>query len=128
MNSQPLLGGRSTAGVIRIGDTVRRPMMRDATFGHACLLHLAGVGFQYVPRFHGIDDEGREVLSFIPGTVPVDLGMYGDGQLAAAANLLRRFHDATADMQVVSEGGSRSRATTIGLQQTPCSWRICRQR
>ncbi len=105
MNSQHRSGGRSTAGVVRIGDTVRRPMMRDATFGHDCLRHLEGIGFRHVPRFHGVDDEGREVLSFIPGTVPVDLGMYKDNQLTAAANLLRRFHDATADMLAVREGG-----------------------
>ena len=106
MNVQPLPGGRSTDGVVRIGDTVRRPIIRDATFGHDCLLHLENVGFQHVPRFHGVDDEGREVVSYIPGFVPENLGTYGDEQLAAAANLLRRFHDATADMQVVRERGS----------------------
>lgn len=100
-----LSGGRSTAGVVRVGNTVRRPIVRDATFGHDCLLYLEDVGFQHVPRFHGIDDEGREVLSFIHGTVPIDLGMYGDDQLAAAAHLLRRFHDATADMPSVRQGG-----------------------
>ena len=105
MDGQPLSGGRSTSGVVRIGDTVRRPIMRDATFGHVCLLHLESSGFEHTPRFQGIDDLGREVLSFIPGVAPSDLGAYSDGQLAAAANLLRRFHDAITDMPVIRAGG-----------------------
>ncbi|WP_295562087.1 phosphotransferase [uncultured Sphingomonas sp.] len=105
MDGQPLSGGRSTSGVIRIGDTVRRPIMREPAFGHACLLHLESIGFRHAPRFQGIDDAGREVLSFIPGIVPSDLGTYSDDQLAAAANLLRRFHNATADMPAIQAGG-----------------------
>lgn len=105
MNGQPLSGGRSTSGVVRIGDTVRRPIIRDPAFGHACLLHLESIGFRHAPRFQGIDDTGREVLSFIPGVVPSDLGAYSDGQLAAAAKLLRRFHDATSAMPAIRAGG-----------------------
>lgn len=105
MEGQLLSGGRSTNGVVRIGDTVRRPVLRDATFRHACLLHLESIDFRYAPRFQGIDDAKREVLSFIPGVVPSDLGAYSDDQLAAAANLLRRFHDATAGMPAVQAGG-----------------------
>lgn len=105
MESQALTGGRSTSGVVRIGDTVRRPIVHDATFGHACLLHLESSGFQHAPRFKGIDDAGREVLSFIPGSVPSDLGAYSDDQLAAAGNLLRRFHDATMDMPAIRARG-----------------------
>lgn len=94
---QPLTGGRVTAGVVRIGDTVRRPVAGDRNFQRSCLRHLEAVGFDGTPRFLGIDDAGREMLSFIPGEVPSDLGHYDDGQLRAAAALLRRFHDATAD-------------------------------
>ncbi|WP_426268133.1 hypothetical protein [Sphingomonas sp. DC6300-1] len=91
--------------MVRIGNTMRRPIMRDAGFGHACLLHLEKIGFRHAPRFRGIDDAGREVLSFIPGVVPSDLGAYSDDQLAAAANLLRGFHDATADMPAIQAAG-----------------------
>jgi Ser/Thr protein kinase RdoA (MazF antagonist) len=54
-------------------------------------------GFNGAPRFQGIDDAGREILTFIPGLVPSDLGHFTDTQLASAAGLLRRFHDATLD-------------------------------
>jgi hypothetical protein len=36
----------------------------------ALLSHLHAVGFDGAPRPLGIDERGREVLSFIPGTVP----------------------------------------------------------
>ena len=102
----PLTGGRITAGVVRVGDTVRRPVTRDRTHVHDLLLHLEERGFDAVPRFLGVDDQQREVLSFIPGHVPDDLGHFDDAQLAAAARLLRRFHDATSDFPFVLDMGA----------------------
>jgi Ser/Thr protein kinase RdoA (MazF antagonist) len=37
------------------------------------------------------------VLSFLPGSVPSELGHFSDAQLMSAARVLRQFHDATAD-------------------------------
>lgn len=96
----PLRGGRSTAGVVRINDTVRRPVRERAAFVHELLQHLDARGFAGAPRFLGIDDAGREMLSFIPGDVPPDLGAFSDDQLAAAARLLRQLHDATTDCRL----------------------------
>lgn len=93
----PLNGGRTTTGVVRIGYTVRRPMNGRGSFVHELLLHLERRGFNCAPRFQGIDDEGREILTFIPGLVPSELGHFADAQLASAAQLLRQFHDATLD-------------------------------
>jgi phosphotransferase family enzyme len=92
-----LTGGRTTADVVRVGDTVRRPLQARATFVHALLRHLEKGEFGGAPRFLGIDDAGREILSFIPGAVPSELGHFSDEQLVAAARLLRELHDATAD-------------------------------
>lgn len=97
MDETPLTGGRITAGVVRVGDTVRRPVRDDRSQVHALLKHLEVNGFGGTPRFLGIDEQGREILSYLPGDVPTDLGHYDDAQLTAAARLLRRFHDATAD-------------------------------
>jgi hypothetical protein len=84
--------------VIRIGDTVRRPVHPWSASVHALLGHLEGVGFPYSPRFLGIDAEGREVLTHLEG----ESGGAGwahaadeDG-LAAMARLLREYHDAVA--------------------------------
>jgi hypothetical protein len=97
----PLTGGRVTPGIIRKGDTVRRPITRDRSFQQDLLAHLEARGFDRVPRFLGLDEQGREVLTFIKGDVPSDLGHFSDEQLCGAARLLRRFHDATADFYTV---------------------------
>lgn len=93
----PLAGGRITPGVVRAGNTVRRPLKPNAGFVHALLQHLERAGFQAAPRFLGIDERGREILSFIAGDVPPDLDEWSDAQLVAAAKLIRAFHDATLD-------------------------------
>jgi len=93
----PLTGGRTTTGVVRVGNTIRRPIDGRGPLAHNLLHHLERRGFNGAPRFLGIDDAGREILSFIPGVVPPDLVYFTDTQLAAAARLLRQFHDATLD-------------------------------
>ena len=99
----PLIGGRTTTGVVRIGDTVRRPIKAQATFAHGLLRHLQTRGFTAAPTLVGVDPEGREILSFIPGFVPPELGHFTDAQLIAAARLLRQLHDATLDCPLRNE-------------------------
>jgi len=93
----PLIGGRTTTGVVRVGDTVRRPIKSGATFAHELLRHLQIRRCTAAPQFVGIDTAGREILSFIPGFVPSELGYFSDAQLMASARLLRQLHDATLD-------------------------------
>lgn len=92
----PLAGGRLTAGVVRVGDTVRRPGGPHSDFVTRLLRHLEAVGFDGAPRALGIDQRGRDVLAFVDGWVPPNLEHFPDETLVAAARLLRRFHDATA--------------------------------
>lgn len=86
-----------TAGVVRVGDTVRRPPGANDEFVGTLLRHLEGAGFDAAPRFLGLDEHGRLMLSFIEGEVPSDCrsSIWTDEQLAQSARLLRRFHDAT---------------------------------
>jgi len=91
-----LRGGRLTRGVVRVADTVRRSMGEHSSFVHRLLRHLEAVGFEGAPRLLGVDERGREVLSFIDGWVPPDLDHFSDEILVVAASLLRRLHDATA--------------------------------
>jgi hypothetical protein len=53
-------------GVVRIGDTVRRPAGPWTPTIHALLSHLVDKGFR-APGPLGLDDKGREVLRFLPG-------------------------------------------------------------
>jgi Ser/Thr protein kinase RdoA (MazF antagonist) len=96
----PLGGGRVTSGVVRIGETVRRPQSSNASFVHRLLRDLEQLGFDASARFLGIDAADREILTFVEGDVPSECGelVWDDVQLRAAAQLLRRFHDATADI------------------------------
>ncbi len=66
----PLSGGDVTEGVVRVGDTVRRPLKATSSAVHALLRHLEAAGFDAAPRVLGIDELGREVLSFVPGEAP----------------------------------------------------------
>ena len=95
---QPLLGGRSTAGIVRIGEMVHRPMTESAPFVRDLLHHLETVGFTSAPRHRGVDPGGREVLTYVEGQAPhgADPGGWTDEQLRQAARVLRAFHDATA--------------------------------
>ncbi|GGY85513.1 aminoglycoside phosphotransferase family protein [Streptomyces nitrosporeus] len=94
---QPLSGGNVSEGVVRLGDTVRRPAGPWTPAVHALLTHLHEAGFRAAPRPLGIDERGREVLSFVPGEViwPDRFALVGpDGGLARVARLIRGFHDA----------------------------------
>jgi hypothetical protein len=94
----PLAGGNVNSGVVRVGDTVRRIQTPASATIHRLLLHLEAKGFAGSPRFLGIDDQGREILSFVPGTTGIPTAIWQqDEALTASARLLRQFHDATVD-------------------------------
>jgi hypothetical protein len=96
----PLHGGFTNAGLVtRVGNTVRRPQRPTSPATHALLEHLGRVGFDGAPRFLGVDERGREVLSYIPGQAvipPYPDWALTDDALVSVAQLLRRYHDAVA--------------------------------
>lgn len=83
-------------GVVRIGDTVRRQQSRNSACVHRLLRHLEVSGFDAAPRVLGVDENGREILSFLPGETTFGEELWTrDAPLVAAANMLRALHDAT---------------------------------
>lgn len=102
----PLKGGMYDDGtVVRVGDTVRRPLRASSTAAQALLRHLEHVGFDGAPRFLGVDERGREILDFVPGDVPIPpypAWALTDPAIAALGRLVRRYHDAVATF----DGGS----------------------
>lgn len=98
MEEIALTGGNMNAGVVRIGDTVRRPAGPWTPSVHALLEHLRSVGYRGAPRPLGLDDQGREVLEFVPGAVPWPefAAVETDRGLRAVGRLIRDFHDAVA--------------------------------
>jgi hypothetical protein len=95
-----LRGGRTARPVTRVDDTVRRTPALNDEFARALLLHLEHKGFGGTPRFLGVDHGGRRIFSYLPGEVPGDLGPFDDQVIMEAARLIRRYHDATADLFV----------------------------
>jgi hypothetical protein len=93
-------GGRTSVGVVRIGDAVHRPVRPWTPAVHAVLRHLERVGFDGVPRVLGFDGQGREVLSWLEGETvgerrPWPTWVHSDAALVGVGAWLRRLHDAT---------------------------------
>jgi Ser/Thr protein kinase RdoA (MazF antagonist) len=91
----PLPGGRITPGVVRVGDTVRRPVTAASEFVAELLGHLERHGFTGAPRYLGLDVSGRDTFSYLPGRVPTRFQTWSHDQVVAAGTLLRSLHEAT---------------------------------
>jgi hypothetical protein len=109
-NEIPLGGGAMTDGVVRVGDTVRRPSRFATQLMRDVLVHLERAGFDAAPRWLGYDEQGRDVLSWIDGETFTERGQmhpyigdppgrvtFSDEQIAAVMRLLRRYHDTFSD-------------------------------
>jgi hypothetical protein len=91
--------GDVTEGVVRAGGTVRRPHQPQSTAVAGYLDHLERVGFAGSPRYLGRDDQGRDVLTFLPGEVagdPPEMWAADDTLLGSVATLLHQLHTASA--------------------------------
>jgi len=100
-----MLAGGLVNPVIRVGNTVRRPPA--APYVRDLLRHLERRGWPAAPRWYGIDDQGREVLSYIDGHVaweprqPPEVS--SAESLLAVARLVRQFHDLTAGTELAGD-------------------------
>ncbi len=123
MNDEETFHSGATSGVVRIGATIRRPMTWSSPTVHALLLHLERKSFAGSPRFLGIDEEEREILSFIPG----EAGHYGspahdwsNAALQDAMRLLRDYHDAASSFVPPEMANWRSTPEPGEAQETIC--------
>src|SRR5258708_11575630 len=87
--AEELLRGGFVTEVVRVGDTVRRRPGRNPGFVRRLLESLKRAGWDGAPRFRGVDEQGREILSFLPGHVPwqpaEQMRARSDDNLAVAA-------------------------------------------
>ncbi len=84
----------NVGGATRVGRTVRRPTGPWTPAVHELLTYLAEQGLRGVPDVHGLDDDGREVLTYVEGRgVPVDREVVLEVVLTEAVTWLRDFHD-----------------------------------
>jgi hypothetical protein len=89
------LAGGGINRVSRIGDAVHRPSAPWSPAVRELLTVLREAGLP-VPAWRGTDDQGRDVLDYLPGDVghyPLSKAVRSEAALVSAARLLRRFHD-----------------------------------
>jgi hypothetical protein len=71
---EPLTGGNGADRMVRVGATVRKQASRTTPAVEALLRHLADAGFDGAPRGLGRDEQGRQVLEYVPGVRPTPGG------------------------------------------------------
>lgn len=96
------LSGGYVNAVVRVGETVRRPAPERAEFVHALLLYLEDRGWSGAPRFLGVDENDRQMLSYLHGTWPGWLRVewirqvWSEQSLTRVTELVRELHDVPA--------------------------------
>jgi hypothetical protein len=115
---EPLVGGRQTESIVRMGNTVRRAPGANAQYVRALLVFLESRGFNESPRWLRVDERGRDILTFISGEVAHgDAAGLSDARLTSSAKLVRRFHDATAE-SMLAQGCEVVAHTDLGPHNT----------
>jgi len=103
-NEIVLDGGNINDGVARIGNTIRRNTGTHSRSVHRLLKALDNAGFTQAPKFLGIDEKNREILSYMEGRCSIEPEYWSDERyLTSAGELLKTFHDASATYHCESD-------------------------
>lgn len=100
MEHDERLSGGNWNAPVRRGNAVHRESGPWSASVHALLRHLREHGIDWVPEPLGFDEQGREVLSFLPGDVPqypMPEWVWAERVLVDAGRFLRAFHDSSAE-------------------------------
>jgi thiamine kinase-like enzyme len=112
-----LTGGRVTKGVVKKGNLVYRPCCNNSEFVHNILLWLEKKDKSISPHFMGISDDGREIITFLDGFSPDNLGDFNDEQLLEAGKLIKRLHNLLYDFPGCING-----QTVCHYDLSPCNF------
>ena len=97
------LAGGNSGGATRIGMTVRRPSGPWTPTVQRLLAHLRSSGVTWVPEPLGLDAQGRDVVSYLTGSVahyPLPEWIWTDTLLVDVGRRLSQLHDATASFDM----------------------------
>lgn len=103
MSEEQRLTGGNVSAVYQKGEHVYRSQKENSNNVQRLLRHLETKRLSGVPRFVGIDEKNREILTFLPGETadyPLKAYMWHDDVLDDVARLMRQYHDATVDFDV----------------------------
>jgi len=120
----PLTGG-ALHSVVRVGDTVRRPVGDWTPTIHALLRHVRSRGFDLAPEPIGIDDQGREVLGFLRGdtvgwSLPWPEYIRSDELLEQMGEAAARYHHAVADFRPAGSVPWQGGSAALGASEIVC--------
>ncbi|MEI7744697.1 MAG: phosphotransferase [Chloroflexota bacterium] len=126
----PLAGGMGSGGaVVRVGGTVRRPVRSQSAAVAAFLRHLEDIGFEGAPRHLGLDDQGREKLTYVEGDVgmpPFPAWVGGLDVLLGVARLQRALHVAAASFAAPADAAwDRANLPAPGPSAIVCHNDLC---
>lgn len=96
-DEEALTRGNASAGVQRIGSTVRKPWLPTTERVIAFMVALRERGID-LPDPHGRDDQGRLVLDYVPGDLAMDRSPLDGSTLRRVGALVRRIHDASSGL------------------------------
>jgi hypothetical protein len=103
MDEDVVLTGGNMTPVVRRGDSVHRGAGPWTPTIHRLLDHLHAQGITWLPRPLGLDDQGREVLTYLPGTVPrypMPTWVWTEGVLLDGGRRLAELHRASAGFDI----------------------------
>src|SRR3954452_25519733 len=101
------LAGGNSGPVVRVGDTVRRSAGHWTPLVQQLMHGLREAGVTVVPQPLGLDAEGREVVEYVAGDVPIyplPQWAWSDELLADVGRTLRRIHDASTALDLPLDG------------------------
>lgn len=101
---EPLPGGNTTEGVVKASQTVRRPRGHRAAFASEAVRALNRAGFRWAPTYLGVDAEGRDTFSYVPGMTTDHPSQRDERCYATVGAILRELHELSRDIPLVSDG------------------------
>jgi hypothetical protein len=110
-------------GAVRVGSTVRKIAGPWTPTIHALLSYLRGNGFHLAPEPLGIDDRGREILSWLdgePANRPWPPVLRTDDGVTALTRALRQLHDAVGGFDPGPDACWRAESRPVGSGEIVC--------
>lgn len=101
-DEEDLIGGNASGRVTRIGATVRKPWLPTTPRTIDYMAHVRRAGVD-VPEVLGRDEQGRLVLTYVPGALAVDEVPLEAKVVGRVGSLVRSIHDASADLPVPTD-------------------------
>lgn len=93
-DEQELAGGNAGGRVVRVGSTVRKPWTESTPSVLAFMAAVRDNGVD-IPAVFDPDDQGRQVLEFIPGQLALEAEPLTRGELQRVGGMVRAIHDAS---------------------------------